>query len=51
MSGLIVFDSLSAALRAGYHVYDRSEHGYVVRTLTDAGYAMALVRCRIGEIR
>jgi hypothetical protein len=51
MSGLLVFDSLSAALRAGYHVYDRSDRGYVVRTRTDAGYAMALVHCRIGEIR
>lgn len=47
MSGLLVFDSLSAALRAGYHVYDRSDHGYIVRTRTHDGSAMALVRCRI----
>jgi len=51
MSGLLVFESLSAALLAGYHVYDRADCGYIVRMRTDAGYAMALVRCRTGEIR
>lgn len=50
MSGLLVFDSLSAALRAGYHVYDRSDCGYIVRTRTDAGFALALVRCRIDAL-
>jgi hypothetical protein len=44
MSGMMVFDSLTAALKAGFQVYDRFEGGYIVRTRTTAGWAMALVR-------
>ena len=51
MSGLLVFDSLVTALRAGYHVYDRFDRGYIVRTRTDAGFAMALVHCSVSEMR
>jgi len=46
MSGLMVFKSLAEALRAGYQVYDRTADGYLVRTSTTAGWAMALVSCR-----
>jgi hypothetical protein len=46
MSGIQVFATLADALRAGYSVYDRTEHGYLVRTRTAAGWAMALVSCR-----
>jgi hypothetical protein len=43
MTGLIVFRSLAEALRAGFEVYDRTPSGYVVRTRTEAGWALALV--------
>lgn len=46
MAGVMVFKTLADALRAGYHVYDRTEHGYLVRTRTTAGWAMAIVSCR-----
>ena len=46
MAGLIVFKSLADALRAGYQVYDRTADGYLVRTRTAAGWAMALVSCK-----
>ncbi len=45
MAGILTFDSLTAALRAGYHVYDRTPEGYVVRTRLERGWALALVRC------
>jgi hypothetical protein len=40
---MMVFTSLVDAIRAGYQVCDRTETGYVVRTHTAAGWAMALV--------
>ncbi|MGP6159123.1 MAG: hypothetical protein ACLPYS_16715 [Vulcanimicrobiaceae bacterium] len=43
MAGLMVFDSLAAALRAGFQIYDRTQDGYLVRTRTAQGWAMALV--------
>ena len=46
MPGMVVFKTLADALRAGYQVYDRTENGYLVRTRTAAGWAMALVTCR-----
>ena len=42
---LMVFTSLTAALRAGYQIVDRTPEGYVVRAKTAAGWALALVRC------
>jgi hypothetical protein len=45
MAGVVVFKTLSEALRAGYHVYERTERGYLVRTRTSAGWAMAMVSC------
>lgn len=44
MSGILVFKSLPEALRAGYQVYDRLEEGYLLRTRTAAGWAMAICR-------
>ena len=43
MAGLMVFTSLADALRAGFQVYDRTSEGYLVRTRTTTGWAMALV--------
>ncbi|HEY8314621.1 MAG TPA: hypothetical protein VIG51_10700 [Candidatus Baltobacteraceae bacterium] len=45
MAGLIIFKSLAEALGAGYQVYDKTADGYVVRTRTSHGWAMALVDC------
>ncbi len=46
MAGLMVFKNLVEALRAGYQVYDRTPNGYLVRTRTSAGWAIALVECK-----
>lgn len=45
MQGLVVFKSLADALRAGYQICDRTATGYLVRTRTDAGWALAVVEC------
>ena len=37
MAGLIVFKTLSDAIRAGFELYDKTEYGYLVRLRTDAG--------------
>jgi len=44
MQGLVVFKSISAAIQAGYSLYDRTEYGYIARIKTDHGWAMALVK-------
>ncbi|MDQ6931117.1 MAG: hypothetical protein M3126_10705 [Candidatus Eremiobacteraeota bacterium] len=46
MSGLMIFSSVTEALRAGYQVYDRTADGYIVRIQTRGGWAMALVNCK-----
>jgi hypothetical protein len=46
MAGLMVFKSLADALRAGFQIYDRTPEGYLVRTKTSSGWAMALVTCK-----
>jgi len=43
MQGLTTFPTLTAAINAGYHVYDRTPKGYLMRTRTSAGWALALV--------
>jgi hypothetical protein len=45
MGGIYVFDSLNAALREGYHVYDKQCEGYLVRKRLSQGWGLALVRC------
>ena len=44
MAGLMVFRSVEEAIRAGFEVYDRTSDGYLVRTRTARGWAMAIVR-------
>jgi len=46
MKGLLVFSDLADAINAGFQVYDRTPNGYVVRTRTAQGWAMALVQVR-----
>jgi Ca2+-binding EF-hand superfamily protein len=46
MAGLVVFRSLSEALKAGFQIYDRTSDGYLVRTRTSTGWAMALVNVK-----
>jgi hypothetical protein len=46
MPGITVFSSVPAALRAGYHVFDRTADGYLMRTRTARGWALALVDLR-----
>jgi hypothetical protein len=46
MSGMMVFHCLADAIRAGYQVYDRTSDGYLVRTRTASGWAIALVSCK-----
>ncbi len=46
MAGLMVFKSLADALRAGFQIYDRTQDGYLVRTRTENGWAMAVVNCK-----
>jgi hypothetical protein len=43
MAGIMVFRSVSEALRAGFQVYDRTSSGYLVRTRTSRGWALAVV--------
>lgn len=43
MAGILVFSSLDEALRAGFEVYDRTDYGYLVRSRTPRGWALALV--------
>ena len=42
--GIVVFPTLPEAVRNGFEVYERSRDGYLVRTRTEAGWALALVR-------
>jgi hypothetical protein len=43
MAGIMVFSSVSEALRAGFQVCDRTSNGYLVRTRTARGWALGLV--------
>lgn len=40
---MLIFRSVADALHAGYHVYDRTKTGYLVRIKTARGWALALV--------
>lgn len=44
--GLRVYTDLPSALRDGYHVYDRTPAGYLIRKRTPTGYGFALVVLR-----
>jgi hypothetical protein len=43
VNGMIVFSSLIAALNAGFSVYERTAYGYLMRTRTERGFALAIV--------
>jgi hypothetical protein len=43
MAGVMPFSSVSEAVRAGFQVYDRTSYGYLVRTRTARGWALAAV--------
>lgn len=49
MVGITVFRSVNEALRAGFSVYDRTSDGYLVRTRTARGWALAVVH--VGNAR
>lgn len=40
---MLIFRSVTDALQAGYHIYDRTRTGYLVRIKTERGWALALV--------
>jgi hypothetical protein len=44
--GLLVFNSLTEAIRAGYQVYERTENGFLVRTHAHGTWRLAIVDCR-----
>lgn len=46
MQGMMVFETLSEAIRAGFSVYDRTPQGYLVRTRLADGWALAIVQLR-----
>lgn len=41
--GIVVFRSVREALQAGYHIYGKTEEGYLARMRTERGWALALV--------
>jgi len=41
--GIQVFRSVREALQAGYHIYGKTDEGYLARMRTDRGWALALV--------
>lgn len=45
MGGVMVFRSLRDALDAGYHIYGKTDRGYLARLRTDNGWALAMVEC------
>lgn len=44
MNGVMVFNSLSEAIRNGFQVCGEYSEGYLVRTRTERGWAMAIAR-------
>jgi len=43
VAGMLVFQTLAEARRAGFEVVDRTPTGYVVRAKTATGWVLALV--------
>jgi hypothetical protein len=43
MQGILCFPTIEEAIRAGFTLYDRTPQGYIVRQLTPAGWALAIV--------
>ena len=47
MAGILVFQTIGEARRAGFEVYDRTPEGYLVRKRSGgSGWALALVELR-----
>ena len=44
MPELQIFNSMQAALDAGFHQYDRTRDGYLVRKMVDGQWQMAIVK-------
>ncbi len=44
MQGILVFKSMAEANARGYQFFSKTEGGYLVRTLTRRGWALAVVR-------
>jgi hypothetical protein len=42
--GIVTFPSLEIAIANGYSVYDRIPGGWLVRTKTERGWALAIAR-------
>lgn len=43
MTGVVVFSSVGDALKAGYHIYGKTDDGYLARLRTASGWALALI--------
>jgi hypothetical protein len=41
--GIVEFESLTSALKLGFQVYDKTPTGYLVKTMTPKGWALAIV--------
>lgn len=41
--GILAFTNLNQAYRAGYHIYERTEHGYIVRMRVAGRWTFAAV--------
>jgi hypothetical protein len=46
MQGVLVFNTVSDAIRAGFQIIDRNADGYLARCKTERGWAMALIDLR-----
>ena len=51
MSGIMVFESLEAAQRAGFELFDRNADGYLVRIRVLTGFALAIVPFKSRRLR
>jgi hypothetical protein len=41
--GILAFTNLNQAFRAGYHLYERTEHGFIARMRTAGGWIYAAI--------
>ena len=48
--GLMVFKTVADAIRAGYEIYDKTDFGYLCRTRTSNGWAMAMIILKLSPI-
>ena len=43
LAGIQVFDSLHEAIEAGFHIFDKTPEGYLMRIHLPSGFAFAYV--------